>query len=85
MSALETVNLPDLKMIQKANADLQNAQAVWGFVTQHLTTAYQLSPADNVDIFTGIITRAEATGNEEKAPEPKKAKRNPRPAAELTD
>jgi hypothetical protein len=47
----------DLQLFADAQAALQSAQATLQFVSNHLTKTYQLSPQDQVDLKTGVITK----------------------------
>jgi hypothetical protein len=50
----------DLQLFHDAQAAIQAAQATVQFVTGHLTKVYGLTPDAQVDLRTGVITRAEA-------------------------
>lgn len=48
----------DLQLFTNAQAQVAAAQNTLAFVQNHLGQVYQLTPADQVDLKTGAITRA---------------------------
>ena len=47
----------DLQLFADAQAGLLTAQGVLQFISAHLSKTYGLTPADQVDLKTGAITR----------------------------
>jgi hypothetical protein len=50
----------DLLLFSNAEAQIAAAQNTLAFVQNHLGRVYQITATDQVDLKTGVITRAEA-------------------------
>ncbi len=48
----------DLGMLRGAHAAMQEARAVMAFAEQQIMQRYGIKPGDEVDIYSGKITRA---------------------------
>ena len=54
---LDQITPSDLQLFSEAQAALQAARATFQFVTSHIGKVYQISPQDQVDLRSGVITR----------------------------
>jgi len=54
---MDQIIASDLTLFADAQAALQAAQTTVQFVSNHLTKTYSLTPQDQVDLKTGVITR----------------------------
>lgn len=57
---MDIISTSDLSLFSKAQTGLQIAQDRLQFVTTHLGETYQITPQDQVDLKTGVITRFKA-------------------------
>ena len=54
---MDQITPSDLTLFSDAQMALQAAQNTVQFVSNHLTKTYSLTPHDQVDLKTGVITR----------------------------